>query len=205
MTELIGRTTAGRVHVVRHSFEPNKPFAELIEEFAGSHVRPRFLLHSTKEVYVDSVAYARGSYREEDIAARAAVERAKRHPFIIGKAAMRPLYAKTSQPGNENVPPRAYRMSFLPVDQPAFNDLAASLDVYPSAIPHQDPPRHYLFLDLPPIVAFMADREEAEETFKTTVSEGVRRRMFSATIAGLRSIEAPHVRSVGTRSESAEA
>jgi len=191
MTELIGRTSAGRVHVVRHAFEPNEPLTELIETFARPHVRPRFLLRSTKEVYVDSVTYARGGYREEDDKAKAAVEHAKRHPFIIGRVAMRLLYPPTVSSDGERGAPRAYRMAFLPTDSDAFGALASSLDVYPSVAPHVDPPRHYLFLDLPASAAYMPGQELAEETLQETVVRSVQKGLFSATITGLRSIEAP--------------
>lgn len=191
MTELIGRTSAGRVHVVRHAFEPNEPLAELIETFARPHVRPRFLLRSTKEVYVDSVTYARGGYREEDDAAKAAIEHARKHPFIIGKVAMQLLYSQSDRQDDGRGVPRAYRMAFLPTNYTEFDELAHSLNVYPSVAPHIDPAQHYLYLDLPATVAYMPEQAEAEDTVRQTIANGVRKGLFSATIAGLRSIEAP--------------
>lgn len=201
MTELSERTTAGRVHVVRHSFEPSTPFQELIENFAGSYVRPGFLLRSTKEVYVDSVTYTKGGYRDEDRLAQKAVEHAQRRPFIIGRAAMHFLYGKSTNAEIEGGVPMGYRMFFSPVNQASFDTLAASLDSYPSAIPRKKSPHHYLYLDLPLGAAFIPDLEEAKEELRASLADGVAGRLFSAAIVGIRSKEVPLFPEVSEQAE----
>jgi len=202
MTELSERTTAGRVHVVRHSFEPSTPFQELIEDFAGSYVRPGFLLRSTKEVYVDSATYIRGGYRDEDKIAQKAVEHAQRRPFVIGRAAMHFLYAKSTNAEIEGGVPVGYRMFFAPVNQASFDTLAASLDSYPSTKPRKKSPlHHYLYLDLPLGAAFIPDLEEAKEELRSTLADGVAGRLFSAAIVGIRSKEVPLVPEISEQSE----
>ena len=191
--------SVGRMHVVRHSFEPSGQLEKEIRDFAGSYVRPGFLLRSTKEVYIDSATYARGGYPE---AARTAIEQAKRTPFIIARAAMSLLYAQPSQATDEDRPPVGYRMFFQPDDQNSFNYFSSSLDAYLAVKPRSQSPRHYLFLDLPVAAAHLPHREEAEAAFKSTIAEGLTRRLFSATITGVRSMEvpftpAPHAHTVG--------
>ena len=190
MSELIGQFTANRVHVVRHNFEPNKPLSELIESFVAAYAGPPFLLRSTKGVYVDSVTFARGSYRQEDDAARLAVERAKRYPFVVGRAAMRPLYAQSAA-GTDKVDLKAYRIGLLPTNQDAFNRLADTLDIYPRVLPAAAPEKHYLFLDVPADAARRVDVDEAEEEFKQTLVDNIQKGLFAATIAGIRSQEVP--------------
>lgn len=209
MTELIGQTSSGRVHVVRHVFEPNLPFAELIEDFTGPNEGSRFLLRSSKEVYVDTAIYTRGGYREQDEYVLQEVERAKQYPFIIGRAGMKLLVAKSSHPSHAPRPP-TYRLAFLPADTKAFQKLESTLDVYPSVLSQTKEAaasgggeekeatkktvaiNHYLYIDFPAAVALAyKDRAEAESAFKQEIINRLPQRMFSATIAGLRAQAAP--------------
>lgn len=188
MTELSERTGVGRVHSLRHSFVPSGPLTELIEEFTESTVRIPFLFRSTKVVNVDSLTYLRGGYYEQDKFAHAAVERAKRLPFVIARVGMRMLYGKSD---NEEEPgdPLGYRMAFLPADTRAFNTLADSLDIYPSAAPGSTLVRNHLFLDLPLEAIPSSNQEEAEAKLKRTIEDGLARRLYAATIVGIRSME----------------
>ena len=197
MVEFGDRVTSERMHAVWHSFEPSQPLETLIEDFAGSYVRPGFLLRSSKEVYVDSAAFIHGTLHERDEVARAAIERAKQWPFVIGNAAMRLLYAASPRAHAEHDAPVGYRMFFLPIDQGAFMNLSANLNVYPNIPPRNEPPRRYLFLDLPVGVALQPELRQAEDALKSTLSDGLHKRLFSATVAGIQSMEVPPGRAVG--------
>lgn len=188
MTELSEQSGSGRVHRLWHGFEPNGPLTELIDEFTESTMRVPFLLRSTKEVRVDSLTYLRGGYYEQDKFAHAAVERAKRAPIIIARAAMRTLYRKRGGgEGKDNIV--GYRMAFLPLDVKAFNTLEDSLDIYPSAAPGSTLISNHLYLDLRQETVPQYNLEEIEGNFKTTIERGIERRLFSATINGILSME----------------
>ena len=196
MAEQMEYPNAGRVHVVRHNFEPSEPLAQLIQDFAGPSLRPRFLLRSSKRVFVDSVLYTRGAYREEDEEVEATIQYAKRHPIHLARAAFQLVQAPIPENSGQKVGlPLAYRMSFLPSHSEAFEALNESLDIYPEAHPAKGPSRHYLYLDLPPQSAFtMMHRQEAEEEFKRTIAQDAHRRLYCATVSGVRAVEEPQAR-----------
>lgn len=192
MAEQMDYPNAGRIHVLRHNFEPSEPLAQLIQDFTGPSLRPRFLLRSSKSVYVDSVLYNRGAYREEDEEVKETIIQSKRHPIYIARAAFKLAQAPSpAMPGQKTVL-IGYRLNLLPFESEAFEALNDSLDVYPEAQPARGPSRHYLYLDLPPQAAFtMRDREEAEDTFRRTVAQNAHRRLYCATVSGVRAIEVP--------------
>lgn len=185
MTEYGEQSTAERVHGVRYSYQPSRQLKTAIEEFAGSHVRPGFLLRSSKEVYVRSVEYIRGAYREQDEAVQAAVEYARRRPIIIASAATRLLYRGS----NDSTSPTGCRLIFLPAHQEVLRDLSASLDAYPSVLERDQTLRHYLFLDLPYDAVHLPYNEREEAALKAVIHEGLYKRLFSATVVGIRSRE----------------
>lgn len=192
MAESMQYPRAGRVHVLRHSFEPNEPLAQLIQDFAGPSLRPRFLLRSSKGVFVDSAAYTRGAYREEDEEIRNTVQRAKKFPIHIAKAAFRLAQASSAYSNDISGVSVAYRLNLLPLQSQSFDELNESLDYYPDSKHAPGPSRHYLYLDLPPQAAFtMSDREGAEHEFSQILARSAHRHLYSATVRDVRAIEVP--------------
>lgn len=180
---------------MRHSFEPSQPLAELIRNFAGpENVRSRFL-HSTKEVYVDSVIYTRGGYRDEDKFAIEAIREAKRIPFVIGRAGMHLDRVQQSSDEQKFRRERKYRLAFIPTDMVRFQELAESLDIYPARQERPNIKQHYLYIDLPLRSALRhEDRLMAEEGFRSVVRSQLASRVLSVTVDNLVSqqVAMPH-------------
>ena len=186
------RLNAGRTHVLRHNYEPSEPLAQLIQDFTGPSLRPRFLLRSSKAVYVDSVAYNRGVYREEDEEVKETINEAKKHPLHIARAAFSLVQKPRNLDDDNKGAPITYRLSLLPLQSNTFDALNDSLNCYPDTQLAPAPSRHYLFLDLPPHTALsMRNREASEGEFRQTIAHNAHKRLFCATVRDVRAIEVP--------------
>lgn len=205
MTEIFGRTTAGRVHVLRQAFRPSQPLKELIQEYAGPTIGPDFLLRSTKEVLVDSVEYSRGEYREQSEMISEALKGAGRAPIVIGSATMRitGIRIPTGEGRSISVP-KKYRIDlFPPDDSKILNRIASLLDVYPSVGPIIRPP-HHLYIDLPLSAIPRRDEiEEKQESFKREIDERVASRLYAASFFSIMASEQPRNLRLPTESEAA--
>ena len=192
MENLFVQPTAGRVHVLRHHFEPSAQLSQAISESIGSSVRPGFLLRSTKEVYVDSVAYVKGEYREQDAEARDALRTLGRAAFVIANAALKPLYGGHDKVQQGYLHPTAYRLALLPEDEERFSQLVTSLDAYPHVTSAPKVQRHYLYMNIGG-GAFLGETEvrNAQEHIRTALAKGHEGRLLSAAVAGIRAIESP--------------
>lgn len=204
MTELLGRTTAGRVHVLRQAFRPSQPLKELIEEYAGPSVGPDFLLHSTKQVLVDSVEYSRGEYREQDKLVREALREEARRPLVMANATLRIVGVKQPIAGGEaSVIPKKLRVNLFPVVAKRLDRLASLLDIYPAVGPVVRPP-HHLYVDLPLTGPPNRDELESKESqLKSIIEERIDTRLFAASALHVMASERPRTLRVTPHSEAA--
>lgn len=190
MEEHTQRLRVGRTHVLRHSYEPSDPLIRLIQDFTGPSLGSRFLLRSSKGVYVESAAYARGAYREEDEEVKETVNRAAKHPIYLARAAFHLVQAPSLQDDRRAGAPTSYRLCLLPFQSHAFDELNQSLDCYPESMQVPGPSRHYLYLDLPAQAAYtMRDREGAENELRQTIAHNAHKRLYYATVRDVRSME----------------
>ncbi len=192
MTELFGRTSAGRVHVLRQSFRPSQLLKELIEKHAGPSIGPDFILHSTKQVLVDSVEYSRGEYREQDKLVREALKEIGREPLVIGNATIR--LAGIKQPISEDrvvTIPKKLRVNLFPVDDSRLEHLASLLDIYPSVGPSVPPP-HHLYIDLPLThIPTRAEIEQRDLEINQDMQNRSNPRLLAATVLHVMASEWP--------------
>jgi|GEM_PF-2807666 len=179
-------TEFGSLHVLRQSYRPSPMLEEGVLQLFKTGVRPGFLLHSTKEAYVDSSMYALGRYRHEQEEVLQANEAYSRHRFTIAQVASRRLQYDMSTLGAETPRTGKIRLSFLPSETNIFNHLASKMDVFPDSYPRQEPPRHYLYADFP--LQLLRDDEVYEQdyrAFQTKVTEQISKGLFSAAVHGI--------------------
>ncbi len=196
MAERLEQEGRRKVHVLRHSFEPSFPLNNLIQEFTGVEAQPRFLFHSTKEVYVDSATYIRGGYRDEDALVTAVIEQQRRQAFVLGRAVVRPLFRplhpNQTQAYTRSGIPVGYRLLLVPSNTQRFNSLINSLSVYTNERPQAESYQHHLYVDVPAGTSISGiHSEEGRHEFEETIVNGIEKRLFSAAVTGIRAQEVP--------------
>lgn len=186
------------MHAVRHQFKPSPQLARSISGFMKSPGQSDILLLSTKTVIVDSAAYMYESYKDQRRLAEAAVLEARNTKFQIGELATQLIFPKRPVGEYEYEyydRPHKYRLGFGVEDKYGFNELAKTLDVYPTVQSVTEPRNHYLYLDIPITNALDSlDRDEAETAFRERIQSSLGKGLFYASINGIGAMQmsVPH-------------
>lgn len=131
--------TRRSVHILRHSFRPSDALAGRLDEFVTAKsrsLRPRFLLHSSFQVAVNSIDYI--DYRYE------------KNIYELTESFLREAGSITLDAVAYRISKEAFGLKFAVKDPKYFRELLAPLDSLPNIIEISD--RNHdpaLFLDIP--------------------------------------------------------
>lgn len=180
----------GHLHVLRHHFQTNPLLLDELRPLIKEGRRFDGTVHSTKEAYVESAAYSLEQYHDLEQQALEKVHEWQRRPIVIAQVALRLLTPQPPQlplPDGEQLQATKLRIALLPRDTNAFQSLASSLDIFPDMYPRKEPPRHYVYTDVP--MAHLADmaideteRSEFVERLQNKLSETALKQLYTVKI-----------------------